>query len=57
MIILKLFASLLLLACIFVGIKKADKKTHNPNYRSIAEYITGFIFVYAGIWGLQSLWW
>jgi hypothetical protein len=57
MIVLKLFASLLLLVCIFVGIKKADAKTHNPNHREFAEYMTGFIFTFGGVWGLYILWW
>ena len=57
MVVLKLFASFLLLVCIFVGTKKADAKTHNPNHRPLAEYMTGFIFTFGGMWGLYALWW
>jgi len=56
MITLKLFASLLLLMCLVVGVRRADKKFHNPNYHTIAEYMTGFIFAFGALWGLYALW-
>jgi len=56
MLILKLFASLLLLICLFVGVRRADKKSHNPNYHAIAEYMTGFIFAFGALWGFYALW-
>ncbi|WP_157829150.1 hypothetical protein [Colwellia sp. 75C3] len=57
MIILKLFASFMLLCCIFVGVRKADKRSHNPQYHALAEYMTGFIFVFLPLWGFYYLWW
>ncbi|NQZ26708.1 MAG: hypothetical protein HRT55_10365 [Colwellia sp.] len=57
MIILKLFASFMLFCCFLVGIRKADKKSHNPNYHALAEYMTGFIFVFGAFWAFYKLWW
>jgi len=56
MIILKLFGSFLLLICLLVGVKRADKNSHNPNYPAIAEYMTGFIFAFGALWGFYALW-
>lgn len=56
MIILKLFASFMLLLCLLVGIRKADEKSHNPKYHALAEYMTGFIFVFGAVWGFYELW-
>ncbi|WP_170252841.1 hypothetical protein [Colwellia echini] len=57
MIIIKLSASFLLLIFILVGGRKADKKSHNSQYHPLAEYMTGFIFVFGAFWGLYELWW
>jgi hypothetical protein len=57
MVLLKLFGSFLLLCCLIVGIKKADKKTHNTEHHAMAEYITGFIFAFGALYGFYLLWW
>ncbi len=57
MVLLKLFGSFLLLCCLIVGIKKADKKTHNTEHHAMAEYMTGFIFAFGALYGFYLLWW
>jgi hypothetical protein len=57
MFVIKLIATLLLLCCFIVGIRKADKKSHLHDYHPMAEYMAGFIFTLLSVWGFYYLWW
>lgn len=56
MFFLKIVASIILILLFLIGLKKADKNTHNPEYGVFAEYGAGFISTGLAVWGLYSLW-
>ena len=56
LVMLKILASILLIAFLIAGIFKANPRTHNLSYGHTAEYLAGFIVFMIGITGLYNLW-
>ncbi len=54
--VLKVLASLFLVAFLIAGIFKANPRTHNPERRPMAEYMAGFIICLLSLVGLYYLW-
>lgn len=52
----KLAATLFLVMGILVASFKANPRTHNPEYRPVAEYTAGFLMFFCCLLGLYYLW-
>jgi hypothetical protein len=54
--VVKVLASIFLIAFLIAGIFKANPHTHNSKYGHRAEYAAGFIICMAAVIGLYYLW-
>jgi hypothetical protein len=52
----KIIATVFLVAFLIAGVLKANPRTHNPEYRRLAEYSAGFLICTFSIFGIYSLW-
>ncbi|MGQ9425238.1 hypothetical protein ACXYTJ_06130 [Gilvimarinus sp. F26214L] len=56
LLILKILASLFLVALFVAGVFKANPRSHDPEYPPLAEYGAGFISCALACVGLYYLW-
>lgn len=55
-VIAKVLCSIFLVAFFIAGVFKVNPRTHNPERRPMAEYMTGFIICMFSLIGLYYLW-